>query len=200
MIENTLVYSGEWTPFSREELIEKVSVQMSKKRLSHVLRVEETALELAKMYGVNLEKTSIAALLHDYAKERPDDESQDIIISENLDLELLKFGNNIWHGPVGAVLIQKEAKIEDEDILSAVRNHTVGLIRMSTLEKIIFIADYTEPSRKFPGVEEARTLSREDLDEALRFSIQQTLTYLLKEKQLIYPKAVEVYNAWVPQN
>lgn len=200
MTESDLVYSGKWTPFSRTELMQKVSAQMSEQRFLHVLRVEKTALELAKHHACDLEKVSIAALLHDYAKERPDDESQDVIISENLDLELLKFGNNIWHGPVGAIMIQKEAKIEDPEILAAVRNHTIGSIRMSMLEKIIYVADYSEPGRVFPTAEEVRLLSKSNLDDALRASIQHTLAYLLKEKLLIYPKAIEVYNAWVPKN
>lgn len=195
----TVVYSEAFVPFSREEVIDKVSAQMSEKRLKHVMRVEQTALSLAENQGLNLEKTSITALLHDYAKERPDDESQDVIISENLDLDLLKFGNNIWHGPVGAVLVQKELRVEDEEILSAIQKHTIGAPQMTPLEKVIFVADYIEPQRTFPGVEEARRLAYINIDESLKFAIQHTLVHLLAEKQLIYPKAVEVYNAWIPQ-
>src|SRR5690625_4721640 len=101
--------------FTYEELKERVAAQMSDKRFKHVLGVEETALLLAEKTDVSLEKVRLAALLHDYAKERADDESRDIIISENMDLEMLQYGNNIWHGPVGAVLVKKECRIEDEE-------------------------------------------------------------------------------------
>lgn len=178
----------------------KVRTQMSERRFQHVLRVEKTALFLAEIYKESAEKTSIAALTHDYAKERPDDESRDVIISENMDLELLQFGNNIWHGPVGAVLVNKECRVEDPDILNAIQNHTIGNTDMSILEKIIFIADFTEEGRKFPGVEKARELSKTNIEEAVRFSIGHTLRHLLETNQMIYPKAVEIYNAWLPQN
>lgn len=199
MTNKSITYTDRFIPYSREEVLEKVKAKMSNRRFGHVLRVEETAIELAKKYGVSQEKASIAALLHDYAKERPDDESRDIIISENMDLELLQFGNNIWHGPVGAVLVRKECRVEEEEILSAIRHHTIGSPTMSPLEKIIFIADYIEPGRHFSGVEEARKLANESLEKAVPYSIRHTLLHLLEKEQLIYPRAVEVYNAWIPQ-
>lgn len=185
--------------FTYEELKERVAAQMSDKRFKHVLGVEETALLLAEKTDVSLEKVRLAALLHDYAKERADDESRDIIISENMDLEMLQYGNNIWHGPVGAVLVKKECRIEDEEILAAIARHTIGAREMTTLDKIIFIADYIEPGRNFPVVEKARALAGKDLDEAVKFKLQQTMLHLLNKKQLIYPQAIEIYNAWVPQ-
>ena len=85
-----------------------------------VLRVEKTALKLAEKYHADHEKVSIAALSHDYAKERPDEEMRDLIISEDLDLEMLQYGNNIWHGPIGAVLMKNEYHLEDEEVLEAI--------------------------------------------------------------------------------
>src|SRR5699024_4592688 len=99
-----IVYSGNYTIYTRDELIKMVKEKMSKKRFQHVLGVEQTAVQLAKEYAADVEKASIAALLHDVAKEQSEDEMRDIVISENLDLDLLKFGSQIWHAPVGAVL------------------------------------------------------------------------------------------------
>ena len=62
----------DYLPYDREELLEKIAGQMSPKRFKHVLGVEKAALSLAERYGCNLDKAGLAALLHDYAKECPD--------------------------------------------------------------------------------------------------------------------------------
>lgn len=194
-----LVYSVNYITHTRDELIAHLKEAISSKRVEHILGVEKTAVELAAQYGENAEKASIAALLHDFAKERPDEEMRDLIISENMDLELLQFGNNIWHGPTGASLVQTRFGVTDEDILNAIRNHTVGAPEMRLLEKIIYVADYIEPGRHFPGVEEARRLAYTDLDAAVAYATEQTLHHLMEKRAKIYPKAIETYNKWVAE-
>lgn len=193
-------FSGNYTPFKREELMQKVQMQMSERRFIHVLGVEESAVALAAKYGCSQEKASIAALTHDYAKERPDDEFQLIIERDGYNPELLAYGNAIWHGLVGADIVQRELGIDDEEILSAVRLHTTGAAEMSLLDKIIYVADYIEPNRKFPGVKEARELAIIDLDEAVAYETKHTLQHLIDQEQKIYPKTIETYNRWVVNN
>ncbi len=113
----------------RELLMQKVQMQMSERRFRHVLGVEETAVALAAKYGADEAKASIAALTHDYAKERPNDEFELIIRRDGFDLALLNYGNEIWHGLVGADIVQRELAIDDEEILQAIRVHTTGLLR-----------------------------------------------------------------------
>ena len=129
----------------RELLMQKVQMQMSERRFRHVLGVEETAVALAAKYGADEAKASIAALTHDYAKERPNDEFELIIRRDGFDLALLNYGNEIWHGLVGADIVQRELAIDDEEILQAIRVHTTGAAKMSLLDKIIYVADYIEP-------------------------------------------------------
>ena len=201
MIKSTDVfYSEDYILMTREELLLKVRLQMSENRFKHVLGVEKIAVELAQRYGVSIEAASIAALTHDYAKERNLQEMHDLIISANLDLDLLQYGNEIWHGPVGAILVKKELRIKDEGILNAICHHTVGSSKMSLLEQIIYVADYIEPGRNFPGVDEARELATSDLTKAVAFETEHTLHHLISEKRKIYPKAIETYNAWVAKN
>lgn len=189
-------YSGKYVHLSREELMKEVSKVLSEKRLKHVLGVEEAAIKLADRYNVNSEKVSIAALTHDYAKEQIDEEMRDMIISENMDLDLLQYGNNIWHGPVGAIMVRKQLGIENEEILDAIRHHTIGSPNMDLVGQIIYVADFIEPGRSFPGVEKARKLAQESLEEAIAFSTIHTIKYLLEKNVRIYPKAIETYNAW----
>lgn len=186
-----------YSPLPREELVQKVKESMSDKRFQHVLRVEEQAIELAKRYDTSIEQASVAALTHDYAKERSDEDLIHIIVTQGFDQELLPYGNAIWHGVVGAWLVRKELGVVDEEILTAIEEHTTGSATMTTLSKIIYVADYIEKGRQFPGVDEARLLARTDLDAAVAFETQQTLNYLLKRKQMIYPKTIETYNRWV---
>ena len=190
-------YSNEYTAYSRENLMQKIQMRMSEQRFKHVLGVEETAVALAKKYGASPEKASIAALTHDYAKERPDEEFKMVIVRDGFDPELLNYNNAIWHGLVGASFVERELGITDAEILHAIRVHTTGAAKMSLLDKIIYVADYIEPGRDFPGVQDARASAWADLDEAVAFETKHTLAHLLAQEQQIYPKTIETYNYWV---
>ena len=190
-------YSNEYTAYSRENLMQKIQMRMSEQRFKHVLGVEETAVALAKKYGASPEKASIAALTHDYAKERPDEEFKMVIVRDGFDPELLNYNNAIWHGLVGASFVERELGIADAEILPAIRVHTTGAAKMSLLDKIIYVADYIEPGRDFPGVQDARAIAWADLDEAVAFETKHTLAHLLAQEQQIYPKTIETYNYWV---
>lgn len=190
-------YSNEYTAYSRENLMQKIQMRMSEQRFKHVLGVEETAVALAKKYGAPPEKASIAALTHDYAKERPDEEFKMVIVRDGFDPELLNYNNAIWHGLVGASFVERELGITDAEILHAIRVHTTGAAKMSLLDKIIYVADYIEPGRDFPGVQDARAIAWADLDEAVAFETKHTLAHLLAQEQQIYPKTIETYNYWV---
>ncbi|MBJ1515342.1 bis(5'-nucleosyl)-tetraphosphatase (symmetrical) YqeK [Enterococcus faecium] len=190
-------YSNEYTAYSRENLMQKIQMRMSEQRFKHVLGVEETAVALAKKYGASPEKASIAALTHDYAKERPDEEFKMVIVRDVFDPELLNYNNAIWHGLVGASFVERELGITDAEILHAIRVHTTGAAKMSLLDKIIYVADYIEPGRDFPGVQDARAIAWADLDEAVAFETKHTLAHLLAQEQQIYPKTIETYNYWV---
>ena len=188
---------NEYTKAARENLMQAVQMRMSERRFQHVLGVEEAAVALAARFGASEDKASIAALTHDYAKERPDDEMIMIIKEAGFDPELLEYGNPIWHSVVGAYLVEKELGITDPEILQAIRLHTTGAAEMSTLDKIIYVADYIEPGRRFPGVEDARAVALVDLDEAVAFETKHTLAHLIEMETLVYPKTLETYNRWV---
>ncbi|MFC4697379.1 bis(5'-nucleosyl)-tetraphosphatase (symmetrical) YqeK [Enterococcus aquimarinus] len=189
-----------YTEEARLLLVQQVQMQMSEARFEHVLGVEQSAIALAKRYGCSVEKASIAALTHDYAKERSADEFRFIIENKGFDLNLLRWGNAIWHGLVGAYFVEHELGITDHDILEAIRLHTTGAPQMSLLSKIIYVADYIEPGRDFPGVEEARRLAVLDLNQAVAFETKQTLQYLIGKNVPIYPKTIETYNQWVAKH
>lgn len=193
----TVEYQKHYYAGSREELIAKVKEKVSEKRFKHILGVEQAALELAQANDYELEKASVAALVHDYAKERSEAEFKAMITQAGLEQDLLNWNNFIWHGVVGAEIIKKELQITDEEILNAVRRHTVGAKEMTTLDQIVYVADYIEPGRDFPGVDQARQIAAKSLRAAVEFETKHTLLYLMNNNKTIYPAAILTYNAYV---
>lgn len=178
------------------EVLAILDDQVSANRLSHMRRVSETARDLAVQYGADPTKAALAGLLHDYAKERPDKDFLEAIETFGLDSDLKNWGNDVWHGFIGSYLIETELGISDQDILKAVRYHTTGRPGMSLLEKIVYIADYIEPGRDFPGVEVARELVAHSLDQAVAYETAHTIAYLAQKGMPIYPKTLETYNSY----
>lgn len=183
--------------FDRQALLEKIRVAMNPERFQHVLGVEEAALALADRYGCDPKKASLSALLHDYAKEVEDQVFLDLIAKYDLDKDLLNWDNNIWHGVVGAYKIAEDFGLEDEEIFQAIQRHTVGAGQMTLLDKVLYVADYIEPNRDFPGVDEARRIAKESLDKAVAYETAQTISYLAKKGIPIYPQTLETYNGYV---
>lgn len=179
---------------NRDKALQLVKPHLTDHRYEHTIGVTDTAIELAKMYGADVKKTEIAAIFHDYAKFRPKDEMRQIVKEHGLSNELLDYSTELLHAPVGAILVKKEIGINDEEILNAIHYHTSGRPNMTIMEKCVFLADYIEPGRTFPGVEEVRELSREDLDKAIVQSLKNTVNFLMKKNQPVYPATFNTYN------
>jgi predicted HD superfamily hydrolase involved in NAD metabolism len=179
---------------NRRQALELVKVQLTEHRYVHTIGVMETAIELANRFGADEKKAELAAIFHDYAKFRSKEEMKKIIVEQELPSDLLLHNEELWHAPVGAYLVEREAGIKDLEILNAIRFHTSGRPNMTLLEKIIYVADYIEPGRHFPGVEEVRDMAKESLNEALIKAIQNTIVFLMKKKQPIYPDTFLTYN------
>ncbi|WP_220729503.1 bis(5'-nucleosyl)-tetraphosphatase (symmetrical) YqeK [Apilactobacillus zhangqiuensis] len=192
-----LTYTNKYIPLSREELIEKLKKALTQSRFEHVLRVEQMAIELAKKNDVDVEKASVAGLCHDYAKQRPDDNFIELIKKYRLDDILLQYGNAIWHGEVGYLLVQNELGVTDIDILNSIKHHTTGAKYMSKLEQIVYMADYIEMGRDFPGVEEARDITFNNLADGVAYQTKHTLQFLISSNKPVYPKTIDTYNEWV---
>lgn len=182
---------------TREQLLERLATLIKPKRLTHVLGVEETAIALAERFGADPVRAGLVGLLHDYAKEMPDQLFLDLIDKYQLDPDLKNWGNEIWHGLVGIYKIKEDLALTDPELLQAMAIHTVGSAQMTLLDKILYVADYIEPNRDFPGVEEARALAEQDLDKAVAFETARTLAHLASKGIPIYPQTLETYNAFV---
>nr|WP_319219162.1 bis(5'-nucleosyl)-tetraphosphatase (symmetrical) YqeK [uncultured Trichococcus sp.] len=197
MTKTEIAYTGTFTEWTREAVLAEVERQMKPSRFQHVLRVEACSIELAEKYGASVEACSLAALLHDFAKEHDPKNMKAIVLSQGMDSEMTVYGSEIMHGPVGAYYAETVFGITDEAILDAIRQHTIGGETMTLIGKVLFIADYIESGRSFKGVDEARRLAGISLDEAAYFKIEKTIIHLVKKELPIYPGTIYVYNSWV---
>ncbi|MBF7097219.1 bis(5'-nucleosyl)-tetraphosphatase (symmetrical) YqeK [Alkalibacter mobilis] len=173
----------------------KVKEMISHKRYVHTLGVVESAIDLADRYGCDIEKTRIAALCHDCAKNLTREELLEKSERYGLDLdEIVFYETQLMHGPVGSAIAKFELGIDDEEIISAISHHTTGKKEMGLLEKIIYLSDFIEPGRDYTGVEELRKLSMVDLDRALIMAFDNTIRYVLSLNSVLHPNTIEARN------
>ena len=164
-------------------------------RYGHTLGVVNTAIKLAEIYGEDKNKAEIAALCHDVAKNMSDEELKKVIEDENIFLSIdEKNTQELWHSIIAPIIARKVFEIEDEEILNAMRWHTTGKENMTNLEKIIYLADLIEPSRKFDGVDEIRELAYKDLDLAMLKALTHTTIYLLTKGCAVDINSVKARN------
>ena len=165
-----------------------VKRKISPERWRHSLGVVETAVDLAIFWKCDPYKAKLAGILHDYAREIPEDLL--ITLAEkagHLILEEERANPVVLHAPVGAFLAETELGIKEREVLNAISKHTVGGEPMSLLDKIIFLSDMIEPNRAWLGVEKLRKMVYNDIDRAMLDAIQGTVTYLNKRNLIIHP-------------
>lgn len=181
-----------------EDLYRQIRTRLTPERYEHTLGVIESAQDLARVYAVDSEKTELAALLHDCAKDLGPGELLKASSCFGIVVdEVERRETRLLHGPVGAAMAFSEYGVCDEDVLNAIRYHTTGRCGMSPLEKLIFLADYVEPGREFPGVDALRKLVRADLDKAVVTALDSTIEYVISNGWLLHPRGVEARNSMI---
>lgn len=145
------------------------------KRMAHVLGTEEEAVRLARRYGVDETEARVAALLHDCTKKLGLEEQLQLCEQYGVQLdEMQAWALKLQHAITGAEVARDVFGVSDA-VYEAIRWHTTGKADMTTLEKVIYLADYIEPTRDFPGVEELRKAVYEDLDRGLLLGLQMSV-------------------------
>jgi predicted HD superfamily hydrolase involved in NAD metabolism len=153
------------------------------------------ALHLAERYGADQQKTAAAALFHDYAKDFSRDKLFQLVSHYQLKVDpVMAQAYQILHGKVAAAIACHEFGIKDPEILQAIENHTTGRKNMGMIEKIIYLADFIEPGRSYPGVDQLRELAEEDLDRAVFKALNNTMIYVLRTGKLLHPNTLEARN------
>lgn len=188
------------TDAERTLLVDRVARQVSAPRLSHILRVEALATDLARHWGVPEDKARAAALLHDVARDLPEAQLESMAAGSSdpfFRSMAVTPAPVVLHAPAGAEIASSQYGIADPEILRAIAVHTTGAPFMDTLSKIIFLADYCEPGRDFDGVDAVRKLLYTDLDRAMAIALKQTLSYLRTNGRPVDRFTVEAAKAFL---
>ena len=168
----------QWKNLPMERLEPIVIRLLNPNRVAHVLGCRDTAVALAKRWGADETDAARAGILHDITKAL--DGPLQLTLCREYGTILDDFGYRYpktLHARTGA-LVAERIFGEAPAVVSAIRYHTTGKADMSLLEKIIYVADYMEPCRSFPGVEQLRTLAFSDIDAALKLGLEMTLDHL----------------------
>jgi len=163
--------------------------------MAHIRGVVKTSGQLAKRYGLSVERARLAAWFHDCAKEKKRSWMREVLEDSpfRLDGEEKKTPA-LWHPHAGAAVALRDWGLRDPAVLEAIRRHTLGAPGMGPLAQVVFVADFIEPSRKFPGVELARKAARKNLGTAVRLKAAMTLEFLLHKDLRIHPRLLETWN------
>jgi len=179
-----------------ETISQKLKSMISKNRYIHSLGVMKTASKLANLYNVDTKKAKIAGLVHDCARELDPEEILKIAQDSGILLDdIEKHQIVLVHGAIAEKIAKEEFNITDKEILRAIRIHTTGDKVMSSLEKVVFLADYIEPGRNFPGVDLIREKAYKNLDNAILLAIDSTITHIVDKGELLHPQTVEARNS-----
>ncbi len=183
-IQDKGLYKGDkYAQFIKQSLPEK--------RLIHTANVVVTALKKVKELGLDGHKVKISAMLHDCAKYLDHTKVKDFELPEKVPAPVV-------HAYLGAFVAQRALGIDDEEILDAIRYHTSGKADMSTLGKLIFVADMLEEGRSYEGVERLRRLyEKEDFELCFVECLKEEFVHLLNKKQYIYEETLNAFRYYV---
>lgn len=179
-----------------EEIENDVKSVLSEYRFTHSSGVAKKAVELAKIYGVQEETAKKVGIAHDIAKEMTDEEMLEYVKNNNIEIdEIETVKPSLLHGKIGADIAAKKYGFTN-DMANAIKWHTTGRENMSMLEKIIYVADKIEENRKGTrfDIEKSRELSKQNIDEASLFLMNESIDYNIKKDAIIHPKTIEARN------
>ena len=186
------------------ELEERIKGLMSDYRFRHTLSVAEECKRLASLFGIDEKELVIAAYLHDITKELTTDEQLELCdkMGIGIDKDTLNSPKTLHSFTAPALIMQDFAEYATPAVLSAVRYHTTGRADMTLCEKLLYLADYIEPTRQFEDCKKLREYfysSGDDLmtrlDKTLFLSLKYTVNDLVEKGAYVHPETIRAYNA-----
>lgn len=180
-------------------LREKAYAYLEPERIAHVVGCESEAVMLAKTWGEDPDTAATAGILHDITKKFRGEEQLNLCRKYGIVYDEAEARNTaILHARTGAAMARELFHISDE-IYEAIRWHTTGKPDMSTLEKILYLADFIEPTRDFPGLEELRKLAYRDLDAAMALALSMCLGDIRRRGREVYKDTLDAYHWYCEQ-
>ena len=187
-----------------EELLNKIDNDLKKvlseKRYNHSLGVMKKAEELAKIYKIDVDKAKLVGLAHDIGKELSKEEMLEYARENNIEVDSVEEVNvGLLHAKIGADICKKKYGFS-QDMQNAIKYHTVGNENMDLLAKIIYVADKIEDGRTYNSEEKmkelqvVRDLATKDINKALVYEIDSSITYTIQKHKLIHPDSILTRN------
>ncbi|MBI2996456.1 MAG: bis(5'-nucleosyl)-tetraphosphatase (symmetrical) YqeK [Candidatus Melainabacteria bacterium] len=174
---------------------------VSEDRFSHIVRVVKTAKRYAKKLELDRYKAELSAWLHDIAKELPDEKLLEIAKQKNIDLDEVDYNMpHILHARVGAEIAKEKFGINDEDVLSGIRCHTLAEPDMGKIGMLIYLADATEPGREKKFAAPVRKIFKEKgLKAAILLAIDKKILDVIERNKKVHPLTIKARN-WLLNN
>ena len=183
--------NADWKNLPMPELEKVVIRLLNPNRVNHVLGCRDTAARLARIWGVDETDAARAGMLHDVTKAI--DGPLQLTLCREYGKVLSEFSMKYpktLHALTGSMVAERIFG-ENEKVVSAIECHTTGKGNMTMLEKIIYVADYMEPNRDFPGVDKLRHYAETDMDAALKLGLETTLEHLKRQGAEVSPESKE---------
>ena len=180
---------ADWKNLPMEQLEQVVISLLKPSRVAHVLGCRDTAVDLARHWGVDETDAGRAGILHDITKAL--DGPLQLTLCREYGKILSDFSQRYpktLHALTGSLVAQRIFG-ENPAVVASIESHTTGKAAMNMLEKIIYVADYMEPNRDFPGVERLRALAYTDMDAALELGLHMTLEHLARLGDEVSPES-----------
>lgn len=183
--------------YNIDEYISVIRERLSDYRFNHSLCVAKSAKILARRYGADEEKAELAGILHDSMKESSKKEQLKVIEMAGMSLTELELSQKkFYHQTSGAAFAKAVLKIDDEEILDAIRYHTTGRANMTLMEQIVYLADFISEDRDYDDVEIMRQKVEAGKEEGLLYATRYTIVSVINSGKLLHPDTVDAYN-WI---
>ena len=178
-----------------EEYKKLLKSRLNEKRYYHSLCVADEALRLAKKYGANTQKAYIAGLLHDITKNATAQEHLHIFESFGIMLNSVEQNaEKLWHAISGAAYVEHYLGITDIEIIDAIRYHTTARADMTTLDKVLYLADFTSSDRDYDDVNIMRELVDISMEKALSYALSYSIKDLVENGRALHIDTILAYN------
>ncbi len=175
--------------------------KLSKKRFVHSINVAEECYALAKHYGADEKRSYLAGLLHDIMKEEEPEKQLKYTAESGLSPDPAEIAaKQLRHGIAGAYYVREKLGIDDEEIISAIRYHTVGCARMTLIEKIVYLGDMISAERDYKGIEKMREYCYKDIDLAMSVALIYQIQSVCGKCGHIPVSTYEAYNYYLKFN
>ncbi len=178
---------------SEADLQVRLKVLLKTVRWEHTRGVVATVAALAKAHDLDVQAARLAAWLHDAAKGLSPARQKALAKQAGADAKELA-SPSLWHAAASSYMARQQFGIKNPSVLQAIRFHTTGAPGLGPLAKALYVADYSEPGRRYKGTKKLRKLALSDLEAAYREVLREKLAWVVHKRQALHPRTVEAYN------